>query len=153
MLANKIYESKDMAEFQTTFDTGLSYYSIGNNDLLVSWYPEPSYDCDLNATRSLSCRMELGTYHLELEFTDGVTSINTTVDNNRDVWTDDHPIMAQFYTAFYPQAGATFPEGLDPNTEFGKAQALAIRQALTMALGGFATLCKYLHVESSRCEA
>lgn len=139
-----IYEAKDLVKSRANGES----YTLWNNAFQVTWDPKPRPGgCDLKSRRSLVCRMKLSTYTLQIEHSlDASRSIKATVDNHRDVWTDEAWIQAQFYYYFYNVTRSElWPEPIrldELHTNFTKSQAFAIRQAAVNALQGQVQLSK-----------
>ncbi|KAI8685426.1 hypothetical protein NCS55_00214800 [Fusarium keratoplasticum] len=133
-----IYEAKDLVKSRANGES----YTLWNNAFQITWDPKPRPGgCDLKSRRSLVCRMKLSTYTLQIEHSlDASRSIKATVDNHRDVWTDEAWIQAQFYYYFYNVTRSElWPEPIrldELHTNFTKSQAFAIRQAAVNALQG-----------------
>ncbi|KAI8723113.1 hypothetical protein NCS52_00166300 [Fusarium sp. LHS14.1] len=133
-----IYEAEDLVKSGVDGER----YALWNNAFQITWDPKPNATgCDLKSRRSLVCRMKLSTYTLQIKNSlDASRSIRTTVDNHRDVWTDQAWIQAQFYYYFYNVTHSTlWPEPIrldELHTNFTNSQAFAIRQAAVGALQG-----------------
>ncbi|KAF4121413.1 hypothetical protein GMORB2_1820, partial [Geosmithia morbida] len=114
-------------------------YSIGSRDFMVSWYPAPS-ECNRTTIRSLACTMKLATYNLRIDYSENLRSIETTVDNVRDTWTPDYPMLMEFWNGFYNLQGEPSNDSADYDlrVEFSRSQTLAVREAAVLALTGIA---------------
>ncbi|RSL54684.1 hypothetical protein CEP54_009758 [Fusarium duplospermum] len=136
-----IYEAEDLVKDGAP---GADGYALRNNAFQITWHPKPDpRGCDLESRSSLVCRMKLSTYTLQIEHAlDASRSIKATVDNHRDVWTDQVWVQAQFYYYFYNSSGpnnSPRPQPIYPDelrTNFTKSQAFAIQQAAINALQG-----------------
>ncbi|RSL74372.1 hypothetical protein CEP53_000263 [Fusarium sp. AF-6] len=137
-----IYEAEDLVEDDAP---GASdRYALWHNVFKIIWDPEPVPNhCDPKSLRSLVCRMKLSTYELEIEHSlNASRSIKATIDNHRDVWTDESWVQSQFYYYYFNSSGTDFGPRPRPihadelHTNFTKSQAFAIRQAAINALQG-----------------
>ncbi|UPK91290.1 hypothetical protein LCI18_002225 [Fusarium solani-melongenae] len=142
-----IYEAEDLVKNGAP---GGGSYALGNNAFKIIWDPEPIPNgCDPKSRRSLVCRMKLSTYNLKIEHSlNASRSIKATVDNHRDVWTNESWVQSQFYSYYFNSSGTEFnprPQPIHPDelhTNFTKSQAFAIRQAAISALQGVVLFSK-----------
>lgn len=142
-----IYKAEDLVKNGAP---GGGSYALGNNAFKITWDPEPIPNgCDPKSRRSLVCRMKLSTYNLKIEHSlNASRSIKATVDNHRDVWTNESWVQSQFYYYYFNSSSTDIhprPQPMHPDelhTNFTKSQAFAIRQAAISALQGVVLFCK-----------